>query len=41
MTVEEVAAVQAAGYEGEAYYRNNLELRQVGAWWSVYIGKES
>lgn len=29
MTVEEVAAVQAAGYQGEAYYRNNLELRQV------------
>merc|ERR1719431_784580 len=29
MTVEEVAAVQAAGYQGAAYYRNNLELRQV------------
>jgi len=29
MTLEEMAVVQAAGYEGEAYYRNNLELRQV------------
>ena len=41
MTVEEVAVVQAAGYEGEAYYRNNLELRQVGVCLSVSIGKKS